>query len=85
MATAVLNVTVNDDSTFSASGSLAAIPPLVAVAIAKAGKATFSLSALLKLMTDLGTMAPTLIADVEGVFAGPSPVPVAPPVAKAEL
>jgi hypothetical protein len=44
---------------------------------------SFSLPALLKLLEDLATDLPTLIADVTAVFASPAPVPTpAPPEVK---
>ncbi len=43
------------------------------------GPMSFSVSALLKLLGDIATDVPTLIADLTAVFASPPPVPPSAP------
>ena len=75
MPSPVATVVLNDDGHLTTDTDLVKAAPLIQDYAAKM-KAGFSLPALLKLIEDVATDLPILIADVEAVFAStPAPTP----------
>ena len=74
MAVPILTNVLNADLTGTITYDLVAAAPVIENALAKV-KAGFSLPALLKLIEDLATDLPVIIADVTAVFAAPAPGP----------
>ncbi len=72
-----VTVTLQADGSIDVTGNFAS-----GVLNVSGGPLSFSLTALLKLLEDLATDLPVLIADVESVFAStpsvPTPAPTAP-------